>query len=272
MKGSTAILLDRARDGDIDARDKVWERLAKEIYAEARRRVTWRLSTDPDGGKELAHDAFFKIFFLQCECEDEDGNLKVVSIPRGKVAKFVPRKMVAKFVSPEKLAEISPKGTVAQCIPREKLAQFISGETLAKLDEMMGLPEFQSRGKFLAYLAETMKYLSMDLAKHNKTAKAGGNLKAVVPVEGEDPEAVFGTGNRIIFPQPSPEKIALSRAIDNLREDLREVVHLKYWNQMTDKEIGTAIGKKASEVQALWKQAKLQLEKELAGKGKSVAT
>jgi RNA polymerase sigma factor (sigma-70 family) len=197
-KGSVTVLLDLAREGDIDARNQVWERFYNRICAMARWRTAWRASATPESSKELAHDAFLRAV-------DADA-------------------------------------------------------------------QFESRQAFFGYLARIVRNLSMDLARRGDTAKAGGDLVRVLPGEGEDPEAVFGTGNRIIFPQPSAEKIALSNAIDTLREDLREVVHLKYWNQMTDKEIGTAIGKKASEVQALWKQAKLQLEKELAGKGKSVAT
>ena len=134
-KGSVTILLDLASEGDIAARNKVWERFYNRICAAAQRHVSWGSAATPDKNHELAHAAFLRL-----------------------------------------------------------------AEAQAKL---------KSRQAFFGYLAKIVRNLSTDLARRSDTAKAGGDLVRVLPAEGDDPEAVFGTGGQIIFRPPGAEEIDL---------------------------------------------------------------
>jgi RNA polymerase sigma factor (sigma-70 family) len=120
------------------------------------------------------------------------------------------------------------------------------------------MPAFDSRKAFLLYLAQAMKNLVIDEAKHRQTQSAGGGWTRAETEEGDLVETV-GAELGALQIKIDPVHLDLDRAIQLLSPDLAEVVHLKYWLGMTDKEAGTELGLKASEVQARWKQANVKL-------------
>jgi len=112
------------------------------------------------------------------------------------------------------------------------------------------------RGHFFAAAAEAMRRILVEQARHKSSAKGGGQFQRV-----ELPDEQMTTPDRQI------DLIALDEALDKLAiHDCRkaELVKLRYFAGLTNREAAAALGIAESTADADWAYAKAWLRVELA--------
>jgi RNA polymerase sigma factor (TIGR02999 family) len=132
----------------------------------------------------------------------------------------------------------------------EAVLKLLGGET----------PAWQSRGHFVGIVARAMRQVLVDHARRRNAAKRGGG-QALVTLE----EQVAAAGGRGAL-DPG-ELLALDEALDRLdafAPRLRQVVELRWFAGLEEREIAQALGVTERTVQRDWAKARAWLHSELA--------
>ena len=116
--------------------------------------------------------------------------------------------------------------------------------------------DLSERSHFVALAARAMRQVLVDHARAHRAAKRGGGLRAVTLEEGALGK-VSGADDLIAL------DIALDR-LDSVDSQLRQVVELRYFGGMPEKEIATLLGVTARTVRRLWTRARAWLHRELS--------
>ncbi len=118
--------------------------------------------------------------------------------------------------------------------------------------------EWRDRAHFLGTLAGLIRRLLVDHARGRKAAKRGGG--AALSLD----QALSRAGTA---PHLHPlDLIALDRALDKLERvdpEKHRIVELRYFMDMTEKEISDVLGISVNTVQRRWQAARLWLKREL---------
>ncbi len=128
-------------------------------------------------------------------------------------------------------------------------------EAYLKLAEQAGV-DFKNRAHFLALAARVMRHVLVDYARRRKAAKRGGEWIRTT---------LSGT--------PSPRKtdpeelLALDAALDQLDARQREVVELRFFTGLSEKEIGDVLGVTSRTVRRDWVKARAWMYSELYPEG-----
>jgi RNA polymerase sigma-70 factor (ECF subfamily) len=128
------------------------------------------------------------------------------------------------------------------------LAQDAAQEAFAVACE--GLPNLKRPDKFAGWLAGICRNVARQMAKQNKREVLAGDPRAVV-AQSEN--------------RASEEAVA--KAIAGLPQMYREVLMLRYWNNMNYEEISTVLGIGASRVKGRLFRARGMVGKELEREG-----
>ena len=148
----------------------------------------------------------------------------------------------------------------AQRLSNEKPGRMLQAtalvhEAYVRLVDTQNDQSWNSRGHFFAAAAEAMRRILVEQARHNKCAKAGGQLHRVnlsdVQVEA---------------PSRNVDLVALDEALDKLaNQDRRkaELVKLRFFAGLTIRDAAEALGIAESTADADWAYAKAWLRLEL---------
>ena len=148
----------------------------------------------------------------------------------------------------------------AQRLSHEKPGQMLQATALVheaylRLVDTQNDQSWNSRGHFFAAAAEAMRRILVEQARHNKSAKAGGQLHRAnlsdVQVEA---------------PSRSVDLVALDEALDKLANHDRrkaELVKLRFFAGLTIRQAAEALGIAESTADADWAYAKAWLRLEL---------
>lgn len=115
--------------------------------------------------------------------------------------------------------------------------------------------EWQDRAHFFAVAARIMRFLLVDYARGQGSAKRGGGIQRVELEEA----AVYA-------PELSAELLALDDALNRLAvvdEKKSRIVELRYFGGLTVEEVAEVLGIAVSNVKREWAKAKLWLYQEL---------
>lgn len=120
------------------------------------------------------------------------------------------------------------------------------------------VPDFASRGHFLAVAARAMRHVLVDHARRRLAEKRGGGaMKVTLPGE-------------IASPAPPEEILALDEALDRLGDlspRLKQVVEYRFFAGLEETEIAELLGVTTRTVQRDWARARAWLHQELARGG-----
>lgn len=119
-----------------------------------------------------------------------------------------------------------------------------------------GPGELQDRAHFVAVAARAMRQVLVDHARRRNAAKRGGDLV----------RTTLGDSAFVSGPLSAEELIALDDALDRLEAydpRLRQVVEMRYFAGIAEREIAAALGITERTVQRDWVKARAWLHKEL---------
>ncbi|MEY4176968.1 MAG: hypothetical protein RLY70_542 [Planctomycetota bacterium] len=117
-------------------------------------------------------------------------------------------------------------------------------------------PRWDSRGHFFAAAAEAMRRILVDSAIRRKSRKHGGDRQRLDIAEIEP-----------AVPAPREDLLALSDALDRLAElqpQTAELVKLRYFAGLTNKQAAELLGVSPRKADALWAYARVWLHDQLA--------
>jgi len=128
-------------------------------------------------------------------------------------------------------------------------------EAYLKLAEQAQV-DFENRAHFLALAARVMRRVLVDYARRRKAAKRGGEwirttLSGTPSPRETDPE----------------ELLALDAALDQLDARQRDVVELRFFTGLSEKEIGDVLGVTSRTVRRDWVKARAWMYSELYPEG-----
>ncbi len=121
--------------------------------------------------------------------------------------------------------------------------------------------EWHSRQQFFATMAQIMRRILVDHARHRKTAKQGGDARRVTFVKALDTPAPGSSGKDL-------DLVALDDALERLaRIDPRQarIVELRYFGGLTIEETAGALELSSMTIKREWRTARLWLLRELGG-------
>jgi len=127
-------------------------------------------------------------------------------------------------------------------------------ELYLKLSERAEV-DWESRAHFFAIAARAMRQILVDKARRRGAEKRGGNLHRTTL-----------DGNEHAPPKTPEEILALDEALERLDavdERLRQVVELRFFGGLNEKEIGEALAISERSVQRDWAKARAWLYREL---------
>lgn len=113
------------------------------------------------------------------------------------------------------------------------------------------------RAHFIAYSARVMRSVVVDAVRAAESARRGGGLQHV-PLDTQAADSV---------PQAEQEVLEIDRALEDLARlspRLAQVVEMRYFAGMTEREIGEALGVTERTVRRDWDKARLLLRQALA--------
>ncbi len=122
--------------------------------------------------------------------------------------------------------------------------------------------EWRDRAHFLGTLAGLIRRLLVDHARSRRAAKRGGGMALSL----EQALSQAGTAPRL---HPL-DLIALDQALDQLERidaEKHRVVELRYFMDLTEREISEVLGISVNTVQRRWQAARLWLKRELDRRG-----
>lgn len=125
--------------------------------------------------------------------------------------------------------------------------------------------QWQNRALFLATMAGLIRRLLVDHARRQKAAKRGGGTGLTL----DQALSQGGTAPRL---HPL-DLIALDEALDKLKQvdpEKHRIVELRYFMDLTEKEISDVLGFSVNTVQRRWQAARLWLKRELDRRGPKV--
>jgi RNA polymerase sigma factor (TIGR02999 family) len=123
--------------------------------------------------------------------------------------------------------------------------------------------DWQSRGHFLGVAARAMRQILVDQARRRLAGKRGGDMR---------PVTLTDAGDRA--PLDPVELIAMDEALDRLdalNPRLRQVVELRYFAGLREREIAETLGVTTRTVERDWVKARLFLRRELVPEGRDGA-
>ncbi len=136
-------------------------------------------------------------------------------------------------------------------------AEDMAQETLAVL--ISKKPTFNGRSSFKTWLYAIGRNVTVKfLRKNHKMIVSAPEEMGLLSTQEQDVAREYFADE---------EKQALHRCLLRLNPDFRRVLWLKYFEEMTVKEVATAMGKTNSSINHLLIRAKKALEKEMKGEG-----
>ncbi|MFO1414241.1 MAG: ECF-type sigma factor [Burkholderiales bacterium] len=111
---------------------------------------------------------------------------------------------------------------------------------------------------FLAYAARAMRSIIVDLVRERAAVRRGGDVT----------DLTLDTAVAGAVAVPADEILAVNQALDRIASvdpRLVDVVHLRYFAGMTEREIAEALGQSERTIRRLWEKAKTLLSAVLDG-------
>ena len=122
-----------------------------------------------------------------------------------------------------------------------------------KIDDL----SFENRARFLGYAARVMRSIVVDFVRQRQTARRGGEQIAVT----------LDSSIAEVMPQSEAEVLGVHGALEELEKAaprLAQVVEMRYFAGLTEKEIAESIGVTERTVRRDWEKARLLLRASLA--------